>query len=285
MAKRRQLQPFADPPAPPPPSRPTGLMPREVPRTPLGDGGALPDYTPSSIGQLPSPWTSDVNSPSRFAHLSPGMLGIHQRGRCSITITVVRVELPADLPGRLPRLSCFFTLPSLRKEVRLTAPTKPQYTVLYTDPQVVFEVHSLRDLGQVCREPLTLFFMDEDTTSSAEELFALAICEWSVALERRGVTIPFRLPLLGRDRTVILGATVVVEVRADDSGTTGPATASTTVVENTLPVLDYSRSPPSPTAPQGQGDTSMSVPGLNRENATRTIEEELMRLEFERMSR
>ncbi|CCW67495.1 unnamed protein product [Phytomonas sp. Hart1] len=232
----------------------------------------------------------------------------------ALAIDVVRVELPTDLPTPIPRLSCFFAVPCLGREVRLPAPACPQYTVAYALREghpygAVFAVTSLAQLARLAREPLTFVFLDEDAGGKGG-VWAMALGECGEALGRPGVVRDYELPLwrpggaAGEGpRTALRDAIVRVRVTAF-------AAAATAGEGDTgqSPVEVKGRTPPTPgLQPPSALATVRSLPifsterqqvssfpnttfSTNREGAggdvgvgvPPSLEEELMRLEYEK---
>lgn len=129
----------------------------------------------------------------------------------SVAVEVLRVELPADLPTPIPRLSCYYALPALGQEVHLAAPPMAQYTVEYAQGceqwGQYFEVRSLTALAGLAREPLVLFLNDEDA-GPRSGVWAMAVCEWSAALAHPEEPQALALPLhrRGTEKTPLAGA-------------------------------------------------------------------------------
>ncbi|EPY23639.1 hypothetical protein STCU_07601, partial [Strigomonas culicis] len=152
--KRRLLQSRPGPPAPPP---------RQPPAHTPARGTDLADATPPQ-GQSP---------PDSLCHLSPGMLGRSpQEASCRVVLDLLRLELPAVATPEPPRLLCYFAVPALHREVRLAAPAGRPRTVEYAPREHAFAVHTLSQLAQLAREPLTFFFLDAD--GPANSVWALA---------------------------------------------------------------------------------------------------------------
>eukprot|EP00796_Vickermania_ingenoplastis_P009799 gene9799-6876_t len=157
------------------------------------------------------------------------------------SVDIFRVELPADLSPPIPRLSCFYELRALNREVRLPAPPTRRYTIEYqqTDGEAgtSFAIHYEGERLALRREPLTLFFIDEDgestnnnrstvnTASSAAATFdhasgsgglvwGVAVCELQSALDQPGVPQSFEVPMLRDGAGIISGAVVRVRLQA-----------------------------------------------------------------------
>lgn len=177
-------------------------------------------------------------------------------------VDVERLELPADLPLPVPRLSCYFRVAPLHREVWLAAPPTARYTWPYTANSqdgsaagafgTPLPVQSVTELAAAIREPLVLFFLDADAmaaqppTSAAGTaaaavpaghacVWAMAVCEWGQVLQHPGTPHAFHLPLLRCDQSVVTGAVVRLSLAAT-TATTAPmsnmfATASTATTQ------------------------------------------------------
>ncbi|KAG5504835.1 hypothetical protein GH5_05465 [Leishmania sp. Ghana 2012 LV757] len=203
-------------------------------------------------------------------------------------VDVERLELPADLPPPIPRLSCYFRVEVADFEVWLDAPPTPRYTWEYAlDAQdsragtygVSLPVRSVTQLASVLREPLVVFLLDADAmacTSAAAAtdpyVWAMVVCEWAQVVRRPNEPQSFALPLLRRDQSVVHGAVLRLSLTASTVGVhssplhsaPSPSQLYTTEVSNGCPSLI----PPPPL----QG---LSPP------MDRSMEEELLRLEYD----
>ncbi|KPA83865.1 hypothetical protein ABB37_02058 [Leptomonas pyrrhocoris] len=161
-------------------------------------------------------------------------------------VDVERLELPADLPPPVPRLSCYFRVDALQKEVWLAAPPTARYTWPYsvdrsrdsaaTTLGIPLPVLSITQLAAVVREPLVLFFLDADamaapppppaTAGSDTCVWAMAVCEWNQAVQHPDEPHAFRLPLIRRDQSVVAGAVVRLSLTATTTNSHNATTPS-----------------------------------------------------------
>ncbi|KPI85314.1 hypothetical protein ABL78_5626 [Leptomonas seymouri] len=272
--------------------------------------------------------TLHSQSPSSFVHVDRSLLTqptpTHRRNEGALhgTITclwvdVERLELPADLPLPVPRLSCYFRVSAVQKEVWLEAPPTARYTWPYTvDHQragaagafgTPLPVQSVTQLAAVVREPLVLFLLDADVMASPPSrtaeptaanavsdscVWAMVVCEWNQAVQHPDEPHAFSLPIIRRDQSVVAGAVMRLSLTATTSGT------DSTAITNTA---QAHRAPqPAPTAfENGAAPSLEGYPRGSRENSSilpppppmspvpsqqppaTSIEEELLRLEYD----
>lgn len=243
--------------------------------------------------------------------LSSGHFGPAAPGPITcLWVDVDRVELPADLPPPVPRLSCYFQVPALHSETWLAAPPTARYTWVYTAETrsgaagafgSALPVQSVTQLTAVVREPLVLFFLDADAmapaaTAAAEPcVWAMAVCEWTRAVQHPNEAHAFTLPLLRRDKSVVAGAVVRLSLRATTAITghnasptpwasaSSPAAATQTgYVRDTYGGLDASTSPLLSPPPALRPSHALLSPGPQSAAGMpeTSMEEELLRLEY-----
>jgi hypothetical protein len=230
-------------------------------RSGKGKGRCRSSSTASPALAEHEPSTAPPHGPSSFMHVERSLLSqptpAHgHRGDTQLTasitclwVDVERLELPADLPLPIPRLSCYFSVAPLRKEVWLAAPPTARYTWPYTvDNQhqrdggagseggvfgTSLPVQSVTQLASVVREPLVLFFLDADAMASPSPstaannepcVWAMAVCEWHQAVQHPDTPHSFRLPLVRRDQSVVAGAVVRLTLSATTTDYTLPTT-------------------------------------------------------------
>ncbi|KEG09237.1 hypothetical protein DQ04_05561010 [Trypanosoma grayi] len=142
-----------------------------------------------------------------------------------LVVDVCKLQLPHTLPS-IPRLSCYYALAPLGRDVYLPAPPTPRYECEYLqeggDGGTRFPVLSMRELLAVTREPFMLFFFDESSSAAADRrgrrgegpYWALAVAEWRLALERPEEYVSLELPLMNQQGVPVQGAVVRVRLLA-----------------------------------------------------------------------
>nr|CAJ2473842.1 unnamed protein product [Leishmania braziliensis] len=204
----------------------------------------------------------------------------------SLWVDVERLELPADLPPPIPRLSCYFRVEVADLEVWLDAPPTPRYTWEYTldvrDSRagaygVSVPVRSVTQLAAVLREPLVVFLLDADAMASTSAaaatdpcVWAMVVCEWGQVVQRPNEPQSFALPLLRRDQSVVHGGVLRLSLTASTIGVHSiPSRAASLPSQLHATVVNTSTRPLTPPPP-------MSPP----QPMDRSMEEELLRLEY-----
>ncbi|KAK7196029.1 hypothetical protein NESM_000536400 [Novymonas esmeraldas] len=203
-----------------------------------------------------------------------------------LRVEVERLELPADLPLPIPRLSCYFRVDAVHREVWLDAPPTPRYTWVYaSDPRdggAALEVSSVTQLSSIVREPLVLFLLDADAMASSGAaavaaaaepcVWAMVVCEWTQAVQLPDQPHSFALPLLRLDQSVVRGAVLRLSLTA----------STTTGVDAVQPVAPVSPPPIRAAQESATGPRLLPPPPLPAAPppADRTMEEELLRLEY-----
>lgn len=199
-------------------------------------------------------------------------------------VDVERLELPADLPSPIPRLSCYFHVPAVGKEVWLEAPPTPRYTWAYTldvrDSRagaygVALPIRHVTQLANALREPLVVFLLDADVLASTSAtadvrsggscVWGMVVCEWAQAVQHPNEPQSFTLPLLRSDQTVVRGAVLRLTLTASTLGVDTPQDLAAHLV----PPSHGALVPPPPL-------TTPPAPPQER-----SIEEELLRLEYD----
>ncbi|CAC9490013.1 conserved hypothetical protein [Leishmania infantum JPCM5] len=217
-------------------------------------------------------------------------------------VDVERVELPADLPPPIPRLSCYFRVEAADAEVWLDAPPTPRYTWEYTldvrDGRAgaygaSLPVRSVTQLASILREPLVVFLLDADAMASKSAaavtdpcVWAMAVCEWAQVVQHPNEPQSFALPLLRRDQSVVHGAVLRLSLTASTIGVRSSpphAEPSPSQLQNTglntssspfIPPPPMSSPPPPPPPPPPPLPEELSPP------RDLSMEEELLRLEY-----
>ncbi|KAG5478734.1 hypothetical protein LSCM1_06138 [Leishmania martiniquensis] len=208
-------------------------------------------------------------------------------------VDVERLELPADLPPPIPRLSCYFRVEAADLEVWLDAPPTPRYTWEYTldarDSRagaygVSLPVRSVTQLATVLREPLIIFLLDADamacTNAAAAArdpyVWAMVVCEWAQVVRRPNEPQSFALPLLRRDQSVVHGAVLRLSLTATAVGAhPGPPHAVPSPLQLRAAGASNSSPPLIPPPPLQELSPPMD----------RSMEEELLRLEYDQHTR
>ncbi|RNF27601.1 uncharacterized protein Tco025E_00162 [Trypanosoma conorhini] len=142
----------------------------------------------------------------------------------SLLVDVCRLHLPPSL-APVPRLSCYYALTPLGRDVYLPAPPTPRYECEYLQDGgshgTRFPIASVGELLAVTREPFMLFFFDESSPAvrSSERrgdgpYWAMAMAEWRLALERPEEYVSLELPLMDQKGCPVQGAFVQVRLLA-----------------------------------------------------------------------
>ncbi|RNF20618.1 hypothetical protein TcG_03542, partial [Trypanosoma cruzi] len=141
-----------------------------------------------------------------------------------LIVDVHRLHLPHNL-APVPRLSCYYALTPLGRDVYLPAPPTPRYEYEYLQEGghggTLFPVVSVRELLAVTREPFMLFFFDESSPAahSSERqgecpYWAMARAEWRLALERPEEYVSLELPLMDPQGCPVQGAFLQIRLLA-----------------------------------------------------------------------
>ncbi|KAG5504452.1 hypothetical protein JKF63_04904 [Porcisia hertigi] len=298
-------------PSPPPRRRSTtpwdGKAQKDLPASRHGGGGGSPFSSRADCDSIIE--RSPVST--SFMHVDRSLLsarpvlsgsggeaaGLAGAAIQCLWVDVERLELPADLPPPIPRLSCYFRIEAADREVWLAAPTTPRYTWAYTldvrgsgagDYGASLPLRSVMQLASIVREPLVVFLLDADAMASTRApaatdhcVWAMVVCEWVQAVQHPNEPQSFALPLLRRDQSVVQGAVLRLSLTA------------TTAVVNSSP--QDGASPPSQPRATGVNTSSslfmppppmLSPPSPLLEEPSliqrdRSMEEELLRLEYD----